>query len=113
MPGDGGGRQDTGGAVPQVSAADGAEGVFGAIHEVGAGTAVYMQIDVAGHEIAAVEIDGAALDLAARGADGVNALALDFDLAVVEEAVGQNDGAVAEEDGHEGYPMPEAIKVGF
>ena len=104
MPGDGGGGQDAGGAVPQVGAADGAEGVLGAIHEIGPGAAVNVQINVARHEIAAGQVDGAALQLAARGADGVNALPLDFHLAVFEEAVGQNDGAVAEKSRHEVFP---------
>ena len=47
--GDGGGRQQAGGTVTGVGAADGAEGVGGAVHEVGAGAAVDVQVHEAGN----------------------------------------------------------------
>ena len=55
--GDGGGGQQAGRAVAGVGAADGAEGVFRAVHEVGAGAAVDVQVHEAGGEVGAVEVD--------------------------------------------------------
>ena len=83
--GDGGGGQQAGGAVAGVGAADGAEGVVGAVHEVGAGAAVDVQIDEAGDEIAASQVD----DLGAGGgagriADGLDAPGGNVHLAAVE-----------------------------
>ena len=50
-PGDGGGRQQARGAVAGVAAADGAERLGGAVHEVGPVAAVDVQVDEPGREV--------------------------------------------------------------
>src|SRR6516164_3100983 len=57
MPGDRGRGQQAGGAVTRMSAADGAEGSFGSVHEVAARAAVNVHVHVAGDEITALQVD--------------------------------------------------------
>ncbi len=55
---DGSGRQKTGGAVTGMGPANRLKGGLRAVHEVGPGAAVDVQVDVAGDKIAACQING-------------------------------------------------------
>ncbi len=81
---DGGGGQEAGRAVAGVGAADGSEGVFRAVHEVGAGAAVDVQVHEAGGEGGAVQVDdfGAVGRRVGGGGNGGNAAVVDADGAV-------------------------------
>jgi hypothetical protein len=95
--GHGGRGQQAGRAVAGVGAADGAEGVFRTVHEVGAGPAVDVQVHEAGEEIAALEIDrfGAA-GRPVVGGYGRDVIAVDADGGTVEDAIRQDDGTSLE-----------------
>src|SRR5207253_5147579 len=56
--GDGAGRAEARRAVAEVAAADGGERLAGAVHEVGPGAAVDVQIDEPRGEVQAAEING-------------------------------------------------------
>ena len=97
--------------MAQVSGQDGAEGLGGAVHEVGAGAAVAVEIDEAGGHQPAVEVDlgGSARGLLVGGGTGGGdaAGAVDQEAALLD-AVGQNQGAAAQQRRHQARPQKPA-----
>src|SRR5207248_10409031 len=101
VPGDGRSRQQAGRAVAGVGAADRAERLGGAVHEVGPRAAVDVEIDVTRDEVAAFEVDNAGTVQGGQcGADRADAPAGDVDVAVFEDAIGQDNASAAEVQGH-------------
>ena len=99
--GDGRGRQKTRRAVAGVGPADGAEGVVGAVHEVVAVAAVDVEIDEAGRQIAAGEVDVLAGRQCVVGAwTPVMRSAANADGRAKAEPIGQDDVGVDEESEH-------------
>ena len=90
VPGDGRGRRATRRSVPGVGRQDGAKRFGRSVHEVGPVAAVDVQIDEAGEQIAALQIDdGQAGGRAFGGADVLNAVVEREQLAIGEQAIGR------------------------
>jgi hypothetical protein len=88
-----------------MGAAHGAEGSFGAVHEIGAGAAVDVQIDKARREETALQIDdfdGAIRETGTIGQNVRNAPLFHNDGTTEQKPVRENNGAVREEPGMHG-----------
>src|SRR5262249_30840731 len=86
-------------------AADGAKGLLGAVHEIGPGSSVHVQIHEAGSQVAALQVHdlcGGVRGPAGAGSDGRDALAFHLDLAFAQHAVLKKDrSAVKDQLAHE------------
>src|SRR5262249_55467356 len=83
-------------AVVQVRGTNGGEGVGRAVHEIGAGAAVDVQVDETGREIIAAEIDDRRIGIGRADAHGSDAPGLDVQASALQ-AVAQDQCGVSEE----------------